>query len=294
VERPGVLQLGEGAAVGVHVHDHLTLGELEGALVAGEVAGGQGPSYVQGLLAAEVGQALGAGGDGVVEVQGVGEVEGAADVDGADVGDLSGVDVEAPAISSGLAAGFGFGRVEPDPGFLHDAFELGERELRGDRCDVGVHEPGTLERQRQGGFGDLPGLPHRHPAGHDEGPGLGEPVTDLDGLAEVGPPGVGGLADREGELGDAELRDQGCAVAGDGQLALPHGGGSDRVDRVHRGPVHGPLEHPHLGRVGRVLVLAGGSQHRTCGVEFGGGCHGSTQALTTDSQTPKRLLYTGF
>jgi hypothetical protein len=80
-------------------------------------------------------------------------------------------------------------------------------------------------------------------------PGLGEPVADLDGLTEVGAAGVGGLVDRERELGDAELRDQGCAVAGDGQLALPDRGGSDRVDRVQRGPVGGELELLDGGRV---------------------------------------------
>jgi hypothetical protein len=81
---------------------------------------------------------------------------------------------------------------------------------------VGVDEPGSGHGQGHGGLGDLAGLPHRHPPGHHLLPELGEAVADLDGLTEVGPSGVGGLADREGELGDTELGDQGCAVAGDG------------------------------------------------------------------------------
>ncbi|MCW2776244.1 MAG: hypothetical protein JWN91_4570, partial [Nocardioides sp.] len=37
-----------------------------------------------------------------------------------------------------------------------------------------------------------------------------------------------------------------------------------------------------------------GSQHRGRGVEIGGGSHMNSQALGTDSQTPKTLFYTGF
>jgi hypothetical protein len=140
VEAAGVLQGGEGSAVGVHVHHDLPLRELQRALVAGEVAGGHGPADVQRLLAPEVGQPLGAGGDGVVEIQGVGEVEGAADVDGAVEGHLVGVDVEAPAIGRRVAAGFGIDRVEPHPGLLDHPLQLRLGELRGGRCDVGVHE----------------------------------------------------------------------------------------------------------------------------------------------------------
>jgi hypothetical protein len=159
-----------------------------------------------------------------------------------------GVDVEAPTISGGEPACLGLDRVEPHPRFLHHPLQLREGQS-GDGRDVGVHEPGTLERQRQGGLGDLAGLPHRHPAGHDERPDSGEPVADLDGLTQVRAAGVGGLADREGELGHTELRHKRGAVAGDGQLALPHRGGSDRVDRVHRRPVHGELELLEGGRV---------------------------------------------
>jgi hypothetical protein len=287
VEAAGGLQLREGAAVGVHVHHDLPLGELQRAVVAGEVAGGHGPANVQRLLAPQTRESLRTGGDGVVEVQGVGEVEGAAHVDGAVEGHLVGVDVEAPAVGRRLAAGFGFDRVEPDPGLLHHPLQLGERELRRGRGDVDVHEPGTLERQREGGLGDLAGLPHRHPAGHDPRPEPGEPVAGLDRLTQVGP-------SRVRELGDTELGTNGAPSPAIGQLTLPHRGGTDRVDRVHRRPLGSQLELLGLGTIRDASTVAGGGQHRGRGVEIGGGCHTRSQALTTDSQTPRTRLYTGF
>ncbi|GAW49139.1 uncharacterized protein (Precursor), partial [Nocardioides sp. PD653] len=70
-------------------------------------------------------------------------------------------------------------------------------------------------------------------------------------------------------------------------------GRPDRVNRVHRRPVGGQLELLGLGLIGDRSTFAGGNQYRTCGVEFGGGCHRNSQAPTTDSQTPKTLFSTG-
>ena len=91
--------MGEGAAVGVHVqHDLAGRGrwEVEGGLAAGEGAGGHGPADVERLGAAEVGELLGTGAEGLFEVQSVDQVELAVEVDGAVEGDLVGVHVEVP------------------------------------------------------------------------------------------------------------------------------------------------------------------------------------------------------
>jgi hypothetical protein len=41
------------------------------------------------------------------------------------------------------------------------------------------------------------------------------------------------------------------------------------------------------------VFLSSRTAASTADVEFGGGCHGSSQALTTDTQTPETRLYTG-
>ena len=115
--------------------------EVEGELVAGEVAGGDGAAYVEGLGAAEGGELFGDLGDGGVEVEGVGEVELGVEVDGAVVGDLVGVEVEVPGVGGVAAALVGGVGVVAGPGFLDGAVELGVGELVGDRGEVAVHEP---------------------------------------------------------------------------------------------------------------------------------------------------------
>ena len=100
--------------------------EVKGQLTAGQGAGGEGPSYVQGLGGPEVGELLRAGGDGVVEVECVGEVELGVDVDGAVEGDLVEVDVEVPAVGGFAAALLClFGVVEAQ-GVGDGALDLGE------------------------------------------------------------------------------------------------------------------------------------------------------------------------
>ena len=99
--------------------------EVEGELVAGEGAGGQGAAHVERLGGPEVGELSGAGGDGVVEVEGVGEVELGVDVDGALVGDLVEVDVEVAPVGRGAAPTFGLGGVEEAQGVLDGAVDLG-------------------------------------------------------------------------------------------------------------------------------------------------------------------------
>jgi hypothetical protein len=271
------------------------VGKVQGALVPGQLPGGQGAAYVEGLVAAEVGEGLGAGGDRGVEVEGVGEVQLAFDADGVVVGDLVGRHVEVPSLGREESTGFCFGGVEPDPGLLDHSLELGVRQLGRTRGDVLVHEPGTRHRQGEGGFRDLAGPPDWQPPIGHEGPDLGAAVADLERVTEVAPAGVGGHADGEGELGDAELRDQRRTLARDRELALPRGR-SEAVDRVHRRPLDRELELLGLGPIRDRSPFAGGSQHRgrgVHGVDGCGGCHRTTQALATDSQSPRTPISTG-
>ena len=71
--------------------------EVEGELVAGDLAGGDGAAYVEGVGRPQRQEFLRALRDGGVEVEGVGEVELAGDLAGAAEGDLLVVDGEVPA-----------------------------------------------------------------------------------------------------------------------------------------------------------------------------------------------------
>ena len=66
--------------------------EVEGELVAGDLAGGDRAAYVEGVGGSQGQQLLCALRDGGVEVEGVGEVELAGDLAGAAEGDLLVVD----------------------------------------------------------------------------------------------------------------------------------------------------------------------------------------------------------
>ena len=73
--------------------------EVEGELVAGELAGGDGAAYVEGVGRPQGQQLVRALRDGGVEVEGVGEVELAGELAGAAEGDLLVVDGEVPTVS---------------------------------------------------------------------------------------------------------------------------------------------------------------------------------------------------
>ena len=69
-------------------------GQVEPEAASGDLAGGDGAAYVQGLDGAELAQLLGSLCDRGLEVEGVGQVEVSFDVDGAVVVGALGVDVE--------------------------------------------------------------------------------------------------------------------------------------------------------------------------------------------------------
>jgi hypothetical protein len=154
----GLLDPGEAAGTHqggfgeVDVQHHLTLlaarllvlagGQVEGGLVAGQVAGGDGAAHVQRLGRAQEQLSVGVGGEGAVEVDRVGQVEVALDVHGPGGGDLAQVDIEAAPLGRSLAFGLECLGVEPGLGLLDQPFQLGGTDLVRHRRDMGVHERG--------------------------------------------------------------------------------------------------------------------------------------------------------
>ena len=115
--------------------------EVEGELVSGELAGGDGAAYVQGLGGPAGQQGLGAAGQGVVEVEGIGEVELALDAAGALEGDLLVVDGEVPALGRGACICQRlFGHV-PGDRLGDQPFQGGDTDLVREPSHLGIHEP---------------------------------------------------------------------------------------------------------------------------------------------------------
>ena len=148
-------------------------------------------------------------------------------------------------------------------------------------------------RQHERGFGDPAGPPGLQVTGLHPGPDPGEAVLQLHRRRDQPPAGVGGPADRERELRDAELRHQRrpltrrreAGVAGGGD---PGGCLADRLRWVLLGPGHRGEQHiaPAPGRRGPGRSRAN-PQHLSRGVELpevgaGGRCHDPIQAATTD------------
>jgi hypothetical protein len=100
----------------------------------------------------------------------------------------------------------------------------------------------------------------------DPPPQEGEPVAELQRLAEVPLPGLGGQADRGGELGDRVLRDRRSPVAGELEVGLAAALEDERGRFVEgvRGMSQHPLhrEDQQVGRcsVGGKATGSGGSQ----------------------------------
>ena len=184
---------------------------------------------------------MGVCGDRGLQVEGVGEVEVAVDPDPASDVHVGQRDVEVPGLRGGLAFGLGGLGVEPGLGLLDQPGQLGGADLVRERRDLGVHERRRLRGQAQGAFGDERQPPGRQVAGLEPGPAAPEPVAALDRVGQVAAPGLGGAAQRGGELDDGELRDLRAPLPTHRETGLvplidrPDQG----VDRVHRGPACG-------------------------------------------------------
>ena len=124
-----------------------------------------------------------------------------------------------------------------------------------------------------GGLGDPAGAPGLEVTGLHPGPAAGQPVLQLDRGRDHCTAGVGGAADRERELGDAELRHQRCALAGEWEAGVA--GGLIQVDAsaIDSGgccsaQVTAAVMQVGLRPVRCGLALAGEHQHVARGVEL--------------------------
>ena len=257
--------------------------EVEGELVAGELAGGDGAAYVEGVRRSQRQQLLRAVREGGVEVEGVGEVELAGDLAGAAEGDLLVVDGEVPTVGS-FAGLFGsFLGHEPGDRLGDEPLQGGDADAVRERRHLGVHERRRLLGQQHRRLGDPTGPPGFQLNGLDAGPAAREAVLQLDRCRDQCPAAVGGAADGEGELGDAELRDQRSAFTGEGEAGVAAGGDPggcliDGLRWVLLGPGHRRRQHDSVRVHGRGTSFAGHPQHLSRGVEIleidaGGCCH---------------------
>ncbi len=154
--------------------------------------------------------------------------------------------------------------------------ELGGADLVGDRGDVGVHERRRRRGQGHGAVGDVAEPEGLQVTGLESFPAASEPVAALDGLGEEAAPGLGGAAQRGGELDDRELRHLRAPFAAQRQSRLvpglvPRGDRPDhRVAGVHRRPPRGGLHHLAGGVVLDLLLGPRVGQHRSGVVALGG------------------------
>ena len=162
-------------------------------------------------------------GHGGVEVERVGEVELAGDLAGAVEGDLLVLDREVSSVGS--LPGVLSGPVGHEPGdrLGDQPLQRGDADAVRERRDLGVHERCCLLGQRRK-FPRRSGGPAR-PRGHRTAPGPTpwQPVLQLHRRRDQCSDRVGGAADGEGELRDAELGHQRRAFAGNGMPVSPAG-----------------------------------------------------------------------
>ena len=259
-------------------------GQVEGELVAGELAGGDRAAYVEGVRRPQRQQLLCALRYGGVEVEGVGEVELAGELAGAAEGDLLVVDGEVPAVRSPPGVLGGLVGHEPGDRLGDQPLQRGDADAVRERRHLGVHERRCLLGQPERRLRDPPGPPGLQVTGLHPCPAPGQAVLQLHCCRDQCPTAVGGAADREGELGDAELRDQRRALTGQGEAGVSAGGdpGGCLVDRLRwvlLGPGHRRDHQVGLSAwIAAALASRANPQHISRGVEVlavdaGGCCH---------------------
>ena len=169
---------------------------------------------------------------------------------------LPGLDGEVPAVRVLEATAFGFvGHVAADR-LVDQPVELDRADPVRGRRHVPVHKPRGVHGQEEGLLGDPARQPRPQVTGLHPLPHPGQPVAELEGVADVPLPRIRRHPERRGELGHRELRHPRRTLTGDRHPRLAvrtRGEGlglQDRVHRVHGRPVHRRLEQPGLGLVG--------------------------------------------
>ncbi len=288
VPDPGASRGGGGVVAAGH--------EVQGVLGVGQDADGAGAADVEGVAVAEVAEVGGDPTHGGVEQQRVGGVQGHPDVGGRWC--AAGAQPHSAAGEGFVFVGGGAVGVVVEAGFVDQAGGVDLVDpLRGGR-DQPVGEPDGVQGQVVGLAGDLPGPPHRDPAGSDVVPEPGEAVGQLQGVADQVPPR--GQADPElgGQRGRRELGDLRGAGPGQRGVALveqPVGispGGRQVVGRagVQVRPGDGQLELFHLGLVSASACGADPVQHLhrgQAGDLSGGRCRGGVHASMIDLSTDR-------
>ena len=193
------------------------------------------------------------------------------------------VDGEVPTVRS-LAGVLG-GLVGHEPGdrLGDEPLQGGEADAVRERRHLRVHERRCLQGQPERLFRDPAGPPGLQVTGLHPGPDPRQPVLQLHCCRHQCPAAVGGAADGEGELGDAELRHQRGTFAGQREAGVSAGGDPggcliDRLRWVLLGPGHRGDQQVGLRVLRCGLAFAGEHQHLTRGVKasavgVGGCCH---------------------
>ena len=191
---------------------------------------------------------------------------------------------EVPTVRGLLGVLGGLVGHEPGDRLGDQPLQRGDADAVRERRHLRVHERRRFGWDRlQRRLRDPTGPPGLEVTGLHPCPAPREPVLQLHRRRDLCPSAVGGAADREGELGDAELRHQRCAFTGEGEAGVSAGGdpGGCLVDRLRwvlLGPGHRGDQQVGLCLVGCGLAFAGEHQHLTRGVEVsavgvGGCCH---------------------
>ena len=194
------------------------LEQVQGPLRVGEDPDRLGPADLERVGVPEPAQAGGEVGQGVVEVQRVEGVQAHVDLGGGRAGVV--VQGDVPGGQRGLFVGDRPVRV-----VVQDRLSMIRRTRVTVRCWGSqasiLSTQVTISRgQPRGQGGGLPGPPRGHGAGQDQVEEPGQPVPQLQGVADQLPAGVVGDPQVRGQLGRCELRDLRGALPGQRDQAL--------------------------------------------------------------------------
>ena len=276
--------------------------QVEGELVAGELADRGRTADVEGVFRAQLLQLGGEAGDGLFEVQGVGQVELAVHRRGAGVGDLLLLDGEVPAVGLRQPAFLGeVGHVRRDR-LLHQAFELDGADLVRHVSHVPVHERRRLRGQQQGLVGDPARQPRPQVTLDHAAPHPREPVGAARGRA----PTYRFPASVETPIAAANSVIANSATNGapspaTGIPVSPYRSpivAASSIESVECIAAQATAACSRLASARSAIAADPHARkpapHPRCRARGVPCCHGSTQAPTTDTRSPKTPCFTGM